>query len=52
VAPAGTVAAVDWELTLPLLRRSTSRRMSFIGSAERTSGITSKLFAGATQVGI
>ena len=26
--------------------RSTSRRMSFIGSTERTRGITSKLFSG------
>ena len=45
VAPAGTVA-VPGAATPASLRRSISRRMSFIGSYERTSGTTSKLLTG------
>ena len=43
----GTVAPLPGA---PVLRRSTSRRMSFIGSAERTRGTTSKLLTGGGEV--
>src|SRR6185437_9115346 len=45
-APAGTVAPPG----APALRRSTSLRMSFIGSAERTCGTTSKLLTGGGEL--
>src|ERR1035437_8959911 len=48
VAPLGTVTPPV--ARPPALHRSTSRRMSFIGSADRTSGTTSKLFSGGGDV--
>src|SRR5947209_6101374 len=48
VAPAGTVA--EPALGTPEPRRSISRRMSFIGSDERTSGTASKLFWGGGEL--